>query len=76
MRSHQGLVDEYVRLNVLNFEMEAGTLFKMGGVYGFRAGCVCAIIAQRTESEDVVLAKKDLAVSNAIKVAVKTVAAL
>lgn len=76
LRRHQGMVDEYARLNVLNFEMEAGTLFKMGGVYGFNAGCVCAIIAQRTDSEDVVLAKKDLAISNAIGVAVQTVRVL
>lgn len=72
MRSHHGLVEAYVDLNVLNFEMEAGTLFKMASVYGFRAACVCAIIAQRTDSEDVIIDKKDSAVKNAIKVAVKT----
>jgi len=76
MRSHQGLVEEYIHLNVLNFEMEAGTLFKMGNVYGFRAGCVCAIIAQRTDSEAVILDKKDLAVSNAIRVAVESLKVL
>ena len=73
LRSHEGLVEEYRRLNVLNFEMEAGTLFKMGSVYGFRAACVCAIIAQRTESEDVILDQKGKAVENAIRVAVETV---
>lgn len=73
LRRHHGMVDEYARLNVLNFEMEAGTLFKMAGVYGFRAACVCAIIAQRTDAEDVVLAQKDAAVANAIRVAVETV---
>lgn len=76
MRSHQGLVEEYQHLNVLNFEMEAGTLFKMGGVYGFKAACVCAIIAQRTDSEDVILDKKDTAVGNAIRVAVETLKSL
>ncbi len=76
MRSHTGLVDEYVQLNVLNFEMEAGTLFKMGSVYGFRAACVCAIIAERTDSEEVILEKKDQAVRNAIKVAIKSVEGL
>ena len=76
LRSHQGLVDEYRRLNVLNFEMEAGTLFKMGSVYRFRAGCVCAIVAQRTDSEDVILDQKGQAVCNAIQVAVETVKSL
>ncbi|MEZ5138392.1 MAG: hypothetical protein R2711_06385 [Acidimicrobiales bacterium] len=54
----------------MNFEMEAGTLFKMGGVYGFAAGCVCGIIAQRTEDERPDLAQKDAAVDRAIAVAV------
>lgn len=76
MRSHVGLVDEYAQLNVLNFEMEAGTLFKMGSVYGFRAGCVCAIIAERTESEAVLMEKKDEAVKNAIRVAVQSIKSL
>ncbi len=70
LRSLQGLVEEFQHLNVLNFEMEAGTLFKMGGVYGFSAACICAVVAQRSESEDVVLEAKDEAVSRAIRVAV------
>lgn len=69
LRSLQGVLEEYRHLGILNFEMEAGTLFKMGSVYGFRAGCVCAVIAQRTRAEDVVLARKDEAVERAIRVA-------
>lgn len=63
-------LETYRSLNILNFEMEAGTLFKMGSVYGFRAACVCGVVAQRTESEEVVLGGKDVAVENAIRVAV------
>ncbi|WP_460606617.1 nucleoside phosphorylase [Jatrophihabitans fulvus] len=70
IRRQRGLIDEYVHLNVLGFEMEAGTLFTMGVVYGFRAGCVCGIVAQRTEAEAPDLGKKDTAVDNAIRVAV------
>lgn len=70
LRRITGMVDEYRDLGILNFEMEAGTLFTMGGVYGFAAGCVCGIIAQRTESEHVDLARKDQAIANAIEVAV------
>lgn len=70
MRSIVGSIDEYANLRVLNFEMEAGTLFKMGSVYGFAAGCVCGIIAQRTEDESPRLDLKDAAVDNAIRVAV------
>jgi uridine phosphorylase len=67
----QGVTEEYRNLNILNYEMEAGTLFKMAGAYGFAAGCICAVIAQRTERETVVLEGKESAVKNAIEVAIE-----
>ncbi len=69
LRSLRGITEEFRHLNILNYEMEAGTLFKMGSVYGFRAGCVCAVIAQRTEGENPVLDAKGDAVDRAIRVA-------
>jgi uridine phosphorylase len=71
LRSLRGQTEELRRLNVLNYEMEAGTLFKMGGVYGFAAGCVCGVVAQRTTSEQIVLEQKSAAVERAIAVAVR-----
>lgn len=71
LRWLEGITEEYRRLNVLNYEMESGTLFKMGGVYGFAAACVCGVIAQRTAGEDVVLEAKAVAVDNAIRVAIE-----
>lgn len=71
MRSLQGITEEYRRLNVLNYEMECGTLFKMAGVYNFAAACVCGVVAQRTVGENVILEQKDVAVKNAIKVALR-----
>jgi uridine phosphorylase len=71
LRRLRGITDEYRHLNVLNYEMEAGTLFKMAGVYGFAAGCVCGVIAQRTASEAVVLEQKGMAVDHAIAVALR-----
>lgn len=68
-----GITDEYRHLNVLNYEMEAGTLLKMGSVYGFAAGCVCAVIANRTASEHVVHDAKKHAEENAIRVAVQAI---
>lgn len=73
MRSLQGITEEYRRLNILNYEMECGTLFKMAGVYNFAAACVCGVVAQRTISENVSLEKKDIAVTNAINVALRAV---
>lgn len=69
MRSLQGITEEYRRLNVLNYEMECGTLFKMAGVYNFAAACVCGVVAQRTIGENIILNQKDLAVNHAIQVA-------
>ena len=71
LRRLQGITEEYRRLNILNYEMECGTLFKMAGVYNFAAGCVCAVVAQRAGGEQIVLELKDSAVENAIKVAVR-----
>jgi uridine phosphorylase len=70
MRWLQGITEEYRHLNILNYEMESGTLFKMAGVYGFEAACICGVIAQRTASESVVQEAKANAVENAIKVAI------
>ncbi|HJZ46358.1 MAG TPA: nucleoside phosphorylase [Roseiflexaceae bacterium] len=71
LRWLQGITEEYRGLNILNYEMEAGTLFKMAGVYGFAAACVCGIIAQRTAGESVVLEQKAVAVDAAIAVALR-----
>lgn len=75
LRSLHGMTEEYRYLRILNYEMECGTLFKMGGVYGFAAGAVCGVIAQRAQAESVVQEQKDQAVGNAIRVALKTAAA-
>lgn len=71
LRRLRGMIDEYQGLGILNFEMEAGTLFKMGVVYGFAAACVCGIIAQRGEAEEPLHDVKDAAIDRAIRVAVE-----
>lgn len=72
MRWLHGITEEYRKLNILNYEMESGTLFKMGGVYGFAAACIAGVVAQRTAGEAIVLEQKGDAVANAIRVAVAT----
>ena len=68
----KGITATYRNLNILNYEMEAGTLLKMAGVYGFAAACVCAVVAQRTEGETIVIADKDSTVNKAVAVAVES----
>ncbi len=39
--SLERITEEYRRLNIFNYEMESGMLFKMAGVYNFVAAAVC-----------------------------------
>jgi uridine phosphorylase len=43
----RGKADDLRRAGVLNFEMEAGTIFTMAGLYRLRAGAVCTVLANR-----------------------------
>ncbi|MEH2276184.1 MAG: hypothetical protein V7K40_15695 [Nostoc sp.] len=70
MRSLHGITEEYRRLNILNYQMECGTLFKIVGVYNFAAAAICGVVAGRTISENIILERKDIAVKNAIATAV------
>ena len=70
LRRLVGVTDEYRKLGILNYEMESATVFTCASVYGMRAGCVCAVIAQRTEGENVVMEAKDEAVERTIRVAI------
>src|SRR4029453_2599677 len=65
LRHLRGVTEEYRALGILNYEMEAGTLFKMGGVYKIATACICAIIAARTRSEHPDLEAKSRAVRDA-----------
>ncbi|MEH1918485.1 nucleoside phosphorylase [Nostoc sp.] len=76
MRSLHGITEEYRRLNILNYEMECGTLFKMAGVYNFAAAAICGVVASRTDSENIILEQRDVAVKNAIAIAINAVASI
>jgi len=43
----KGLIDSLRKLNVLNFEMEAATLFTLSNIFKVRAGCISAVFANR-----------------------------
>lgn len=52
MPPHQRGLLEYLRsVNVLNLEMESSAIFVLAGIYGLRAGSVCAVIANRETDE-------------------------
>jgi len=62
---NKGLVDFLKSVGVLNFEMEAATIFTLANIYGLRAGSICAAIANRETEEFVV----DAGVDDAIRAA-------
>ena len=53
-RDFQGSLAEWQALGALNYEMEAGALFTICRTMGLHAGCICAAVANRTQSEQVV----------------------
>jgi uridine phosphorylase len=50
-RRFQGSMQEWQEMGVLNYEMEASTLFTMSSALGLRAGCVAGAIVNRTQQE-------------------------
>ncbi|MDW6003487.1 uridine phosphorylase [Vibrio mangrovi] len=50
-RRFQGSMEEWQAMGVLNFEMEAATLFTMCASSGLQAGCVAGVIINRTQKE-------------------------
>lgn len=61
----RGLIELLRSVNILNFEMEASTIFTLSNIYGARAGSVCAVVASRVK--DVLV--PDAGVDDAIRVA-------
>jgi len=53
-RGFRDSLEEWRSLNALNYEMESGTLFTICRTMGLRAGCICAVVANRMQSEAVV----------------------
>jgi len=47
----ESILRDLRRARVLNFEMEAATLFTLCSIFGLRAGAVCAVYAQRVSDE-------------------------
>ncbi|GHS92974.1 uridine phosphorylase [Synergistales bacterium] len=48
---HDNKIDDLERAGVLDFEMEAATVFTLAGIYGFRAGAVLSVVAHRRKNE-------------------------
>ncbi|MCE4619134.1 MAG: uridine phosphorylase [Desulfurococcales archaeon] len=64
-----GLIPLLASAGVLGFEMESSAIFTVSSIYGARAGCICAAVANRVTDEFVV----DAGVEEASRVASEAV---
>lgn len=65
------LLETLKMANVVNFEMEAATIFTLSSIYGARAGAVCSVVANRETGDFLPDAGVDLMVrvaSEAVKI--------
>ncbi|MBN2858202.1 MAG: uridine phosphorylase [Candidatus Delongbacteria bacterium] len=73
IKEFQGSLEQWQKLNVLNFEMESATLYTMASAFGLKAGCIASVIVNRTTKEtpdDSVLAAAEKNLADAVKYAV------
>lgn len=71
IRRFQGSMEEWRRLGVLNYEMEAATLLVTAAALGLHAGAVCGAVINRTTTEAINPEGVRAAEHNAIAVAAR-----
>ncbi|MCL4848132.1 MAG: uridine phosphorylase [Acidobacteria bacterium] len=75
-RRFQGATEEWTRLHVLNYEMEAATVLTLTASMGLRGGCVAGVVINRSRGEHVDPAGLAAGEHNAVRVAVAAAARL
>ncbi len=75
-RRFQGATEEWRRLHVLNYEMEAATVLTLTAAMGLRGGCVAGVILNRATGEAVTAEGLARGESNVVRVATATLARL
>ena len=75
-RRFQGITEEWRRLHVLNYEMEASTILTLTAAMGLRGGCVAGVVVNRTRTESVTKKGLESGETNAVRVAAAAVARL
>jgi uridine phosphorylase len=63
-------INYLTQVKVLNFEMEASTLFNLAQIFGFRSGMVCSVFANRITSEFITNESKHEAECNVVETAI------
>ncbi|MHA1973160.1 MAG: nucleoside phosphorylase [Candidatus Hodarchaeales archaeon] len=70
------LLDNLVEANVYNFEMEASTLFIMSQIFGYRAGVICAVYANRPKGTFIDNVTKKKSEKNCLQTAINALSVL
>jgi len=68
-RRFQGITEEWKKLGVLNYEMEAATLLTVCSALGLRAGCITGVVDVRDISEQITMEALEEAEKNVISAA-------
>ncbi len=68
-RRFRGITEEWRKLHVLNYEMEAATLLTLTTAMGLRGGCAAGVIVNRTRSEAITKADLELGERNSVRMA-------
>ena len=68
LRKFQGSLEEWQKLGLLNFEMEASALFTICSVFKLQAASICCVIAKRTKSEKVDKSKYQKGIERIMKI--------
>jgi len=77
IRRFRGSMEEWQRLNVLNYEMESATVLTLcSALPGLRGGCVAGVVVNRTREERIDEGFVERAEKNAIDVALRAMAIL
>jgi uridine phosphorylase len=75
-RRFKGATEEWRRLHVLNYEMEAATVLTLTAAMGLRGGCIAGVVVNRAISEHVTADGLAAGEHNAVRVAVGAIARL
>lgn len=75
-RRLQGATEEWRRLHVLNYEMEAATVLTLASAMGLRGGCAAGVVVNRARSEHVSATDLERGEKNGVLVAARAVAIL
>jgi len=72
IRRFQGTMNEWRKLNVLNYEMESAAILTAASAMGLKAGCITGVIVNRLTAEKINHSEVAIAEENTVRIAVNS----